>query len=103
MADMTIYSKELYIAALRWFGFADKQAERNYRERKRNGNLYGINDIVQDYKAYINRFIDTRIGAFWNDSEIIEALLDRFTRDELEAAGYADFIKPYFEDGEAEA
>lgn len=58
--------------------------------------------MKSDNKKYIDRFIDARIGASWNDSEIIDALLDRFTRDELEAAGYADFIKPYFEDREAE-
>lgn len=52
MADMTIYSKEEYIAALRWFGFSEKQAERNYRERKRNGNLYGINDLVYNYRKH---------------------------------------------------
>jgi len=59
--------------------------------------------MTTETMSYIDRFISERLAAHWNDWDIIDALMERFTRAELEAAGYADFIKPYFEDEEAEA
>ena len=43
------YTKEEYIAALRYFGFTEKRAEQNYKARKENGTLKGINDLVRNY------------------------------------------------------
>lgn len=54
--------------------------------------------VTEKTVRYIDRFISEQQAAFWNDSDIIDALMERFTRAELEAAGYADFIKPYFDD-----
>lgn len=45
----------------------------------------------------VDRFITEQREAFIDDSAIIEALLDRYSRVELIDYGFGDFIRPYFE------
>lgn len=44
------FTKDEYITALRWFGFTEKRAIINYREREKSGKLHGINDLVIQMK-----------------------------------------------------
>lgn len=44
------YKKEEYIQALVYFGFSEKQAEKNYKYRKETGTICGINDLVYNHK-----------------------------------------------------
>lgn len=49
--NLETFSDAEYIAALRHcFGWDENKAKTNIRERKKNGNLYGINDLVKIYK-----------------------------------------------------
>lgn len=49
---------------------------------------------------FIDFYITRRQGAFHDDSDIIDGLLELFSKEELERYGYGDFVKEYFSDRE---
>jgi len=56
------------------------------------------NDVV---KSLIAAMADYGMENFWNDSDIIEALIDvGVTQEDFQKAGYENFVKEYFEDEE---
>lgn len=51
-------------------------------------------------QEFISTYISRRQDAFHDDSDIIDGLLEMFSREELELYGYSDFIKDYFSEEE---
>ena len=51
-------------------------------------------------EEFINTYIALRQESFHNDSDIIEGLLEIFSKNELEQYGLTDFVHEYFCDEE---
>lgn len=71
-AGMSLYSRETYIAAYRWFGWTLEKAESLYDDGKRDDNL------VQEYLRHMNQ----------QENESMEEEVERTIRDALVRAGY---------------
>lgn len=54
------------------------------------------NPAAEAKAGAIGKFIEDCQAAFWNDSDIIEALLKDYTQEELESLGFGNFIRDYF-------
>lgn len=48
--------------------------------------------------SFVGAYIEEMQEAGFDDSQIIDKLTDTFTRRELEALGYGDFIRAYFDE-----
>ncbi len=53
---------------------------------------------IEKTAALLDAYIELAQEVGYSDSQIIDALMDIYDREELEQLGYADFIRSYFEE-----
>ena len=66
---------------------------------KGNGFLVKTN-WKEKSKAMIREYIAVCQQECYDDAQIIDVLVEIFTREELEPLGYGDFVRDYFDDAE---